>query len=234
MPAIWSGYTPKAVQQWPGAMALRPQVFIEMVHDICASIARMGFSKLFMLDCHGQHGPMLNVVTKLIADEFGFYYSSATPVPFFAQKFNEIRKSPQGGASHACEYEASLILHISPELVYPELFNNEDLLQHHSAFIAARRHARLPEGNLVHLRHSGAEIRCLRRSHRRDRGDRPSADRGFCGKRFRVYARVLFPQTDRSGKQHESLGPDLSLLFTKQKDCAHRAQSFYFSGSHRI
>lgn len=136
MPAIWSGYTPRAVQQWPGAMALRPQVFIEMVHDICASIARMGFSKLFMLDCHGQHGPMLNVVTKLIADEFGFYYSSATPVPFFAQKFNEIRKSPQGGASHACEYEASLILHISPELVHPELFNNEDLLQHHSAFIA--------------------------------------------------------------------------------------------------
>ena len=45
-------------------------------------------------------------------------------------------RSASPGASHACEYEASLILHISPELVYPELFNNEDLLQHHSAFIA--------------------------------------------------------------------------------------------------
>ena len=69
MPTVWSGYTPKVVQEFGGAMAVRPQIFIEMIHDICASVARMGFSKLFMLDCHGQHGPMLNVVTKLIADE---------------------------------------------------------------------------------------------------------------------------------------------------------------------
>lgn len=136
MPTVWSGYTPLAVQQWPGAMALRPQIFVEMIHDICASIARMGFKKLFMLDCHGQHGPMLNMVTKLIADEFGYYYSCATPIPFFKDKFNEIRKSEIGGASHACEYEASLIMHISPELVKAELFNNEDRLQYHTDFIA--------------------------------------------------------------------------------------------------
>ena len=74
MPTVWSGYTPKVVQEFGGAMAVRPQIFVEMIHDICASIARMGFSKLFMLDCHGQHGPMLNMVTKLIADEFGYYW----------------------------------------------------------------------------------------------------------------------------------------------------------------
>ena len=38
--------------------------------------------------------------------------------------------------SHACEYEASLILHISPELVKPEKFTDVDILQHHSDFIA--------------------------------------------------------------------------------------------------
>ena len=136
MPTVWSGYTPKVVQEFGGAMAVRPQIFIEMIHDICASVARMGFSKLFMLDCHGQHGPMLNVVTKLIADEFGYYYTCATPVPFFAEEFNKVRKSGRGGASHACEYEASLILHISPELVKPEKFTDVDKLQHYSKFIA--------------------------------------------------------------------------------------------------
>jgi creatinine amidohydrolase len=136
MPAIWSGYTPKYIRKFPGGMGLRPQVFTEMVHDICASIADMGFEKLFMLDCHGQHGPMLNMVTKLIADEYGYYYSCATPIPFFAEEFNKIRKSDRGGASHACEYEASLIMHISPELVKPELFTGEDALKHHSKFVS--------------------------------------------------------------------------------------------------
>ncbi|MEG1524784.1 MAG: creatininase family protein [Clostridia bacterium] len=136
MPAVWSGYTPKSVGKWPGAMRLRPQVFADMIHDICASLADMGFSKLLMLDCHGQHGPMLNMVTKLIADEYAFYYTVASPVPFSAKEFNAIRKSPHGGCSHSGEWETSLIMLFSPELVHPEKFYREDRLQHHSDFIA--------------------------------------------------------------------------------------------------
>ena len=136
MPTVWSGYTPKYIRRFPGGIGLRPQVFIDMMHDICASIADMGFTKLFMLDCHGQHGPMLNVVTKLIADEYGYYYTCATPIPFFTEAFNRIRKSAQGGASHACEYETSLLLHISPRLVKTELFTDADALKHHSRFVA--------------------------------------------------------------------------------------------------
>ena len=136
MPAVWSGYTPKAVAKWPGAMRLRPQVFAEMIHDICASLAEMGFSKLLMLDCHGQHGPMLNMATKLIADEYGYYYTVASPVPFSAKEFNEIRKSPRGGCSHSGEWEASLLMLICPELVKTEQFCGDDLLKHHSDFVA--------------------------------------------------------------------------------------------------
>lgn len=136
LPTIWAGYTPKAIGKWPGAMRLSPQVFTEMVHGICASIADMGFSKLFMLDCHGQHGPMLNMVTKLIADEYGYYYTVATPFALSAKEFNKIRKSPRGGCSHAGEWETSMILHISPELVKTEKYTAVDALQHHSEFIA--------------------------------------------------------------------------------------------------
>ena len=136
MPTVWGGYTPKSIRKFPGGMGVRPQVFIEYIHDICASIADMGFSKLFMLDCHGQHGPMLNIVTKLIADEYGYYYATSTPIPYFAEAFNKVRKSGRGGASHACEYEASLIMHISPELVKPELFTDADTLQYNSKYVA--------------------------------------------------------------------------------------------------
>lgn len=136
MPTVWSGYTPKAIGKWPGAMQLSPRVFVDMMHGICASLANMGFEKLFMLDCHGQHGPMLNMATKLIADEYGYYYSAATPFALSAGEFDKFRKSPRGGCSHAGEWEASLILHISPELVKRDKFTPVDAIRHHSEFVS--------------------------------------------------------------------------------------------------
>lgn len=136
MPTVWSGYTCGAIAKWPGAMKLSPRVFTDMMHGICDSLAGMGFSKLFMLDCHGQHGPMLNTVTKLIADEYGFYYTIATPFTLSAPEFAKFRKSPRGGCSHAGEWEASMILHISPELVKKDQFTNVDALRHHSEFVS--------------------------------------------------------------------------------------------------
>lgn len=136
MPTVWSGYTPKAIGKWPGAMRLAPGVFADMMHGICASLADMGFSKLFMLDCHGQHAPMLNMVTKRIADEYEYYYASATPFALSAAEFDKIRKSPRGGCSHAGEWETSLILHISPELVKRDKFTPVDAIRHSSEFVS--------------------------------------------------------------------------------------------------
>lgn len=136
MPTIWSGYTPKFVAQWPGCIQLRPQVFIDMVHDICASLVEMGFSKVVMIDCHGQHAPMLDVVTKLIADEYSKYLVVASPLVFSASEFNKVRKSERGGVSHAGEWEASLIMHISPELARTELYTDIDKMRYHTEFIA--------------------------------------------------------------------------------------------------
>jgi len=136
MPTVWAGYTPKAVGKWPGAMRVRPQIFMEYVCDICRSIADMGFSKLLMLDCHGQHNPMLNMVTKLIADEYNYYYAVVGPVALSKDEFNAVRESERGGCSHSGEWEASLDLYMSPELCKPELFTDVDMLKHHTKFVA--------------------------------------------------------------------------------------------------
>ncbi|MCR5004716.1 MAG: creatininase family protein [Clostridiales bacterium] len=136
LPPVWSGYTPDFVGQWPGAMRLHPQVFIDMVHGICSSIADMGFTHLVMVDCHGQHGPMLNIVTKLIADEYGYYYTVTSPLTFSAKEFNEVRKSPRGGVSHSGEWEASMVMKISPELVHPDKFTDVDLQRYQTEFVS--------------------------------------------------------------------------------------------------
>jgi creatinine amidohydrolase len=136
MPTVWSGYTPKEVARWPGAMRVRIPVFTDMVHDICASLVEMGFRKIVMIDCHGQHNPMLNIVTKQIADEYGAYLTVASPFVLTAAEFNAVRKSARGGVSHACEWETSMILHINPELVKTDQLTDVDVIHHHSAFVA--------------------------------------------------------------------------------------------------
>ncbi len=135
MPAVWSGYTPKTVRQWPGSIVLRPRVFMEMIHDVCASLIEMGFKKILMLDCHGQHGPMLNVVTKEIADEYGVYMAVTKPMDFSAAEFNKIRKSERGGVLHACEWETSVML-LYTDLVNMDEATAEDRMRYHSDFVA--------------------------------------------------------------------------------------------------
>jgi creatinine amidohydrolase len=110
MPAVWSTYSVDAVGQWPGLIKVRTRVVIDLVHDIVASLLRMGFRKVLMLNAHGNNPPLLGTVLRELADEF-----EAAPVlgnvwAFGAESFNQVRRSAPGGAIHACEYETSLML----------------------------------------------------------------------------------------------------------------------------
>ena len=135
MPTVWSGYSPKSMLKWPGTMALRPQVFIDMIHDICASLAQMGFHKIVMLDCHGQHAPMLNVVTKLIADEYGVYMAVTSPLTMSAEEFNKVRRSERGGVLHACEWETSVMLACTDKVKMDKAVSC-DTMRVHSDFVS--------------------------------------------------------------------------------------------------
>lgn len=135
MPTVWSGYSPNEMLRWPGTMQLGIDVFTDMIYGVCSSIAKMGFKKLIMLDCHGQHAPMLNIATKRIADDYGFYYAVTSPLVFSVKEFNEVRKSVQGGVLHACEWETSLMLYYTDRVKMEEV-TGEDIMRYHSKFVA--------------------------------------------------------------------------------------------------
>ncbi len=135
MPAIWGGYSPVSMGKWPGTMMVRPNVFIDYVHDVVASVVRSGFKKIVMMDCHGQHAPMLNIVTKLIADEFDVYAAVTSPLTMSAAEFNKIRKSERGGVLHACEWETAVMLHFT-DLVQMDKAVSIDRMRYNSEFVA--------------------------------------------------------------------------------------------------
>ncbi len=130
------GYSLKTMRQWPGTIIVRSRVFMDMVFDLCSSLLDMGFEKLAMLDCHGGHGGPLNTVSRELCDATDKAVTIINPAVMARSEFNAARKSPAGGAIHAGEYETSLVLHISPEVVDMTKATNVDIMRYHSDFVA--------------------------------------------------------------------------------------------------
>jgi creatinine amidohydrolase len=135
LPAIWTGYSTKDMVRWPGTMRVRPQVFMDLIFDVCGSLIEMGFRKLMLLNCHGHHTGALRVVTRQIADAHDVYMAVVSPGSLAAERFQEIRRSSRGGSIHAGEYETSLMLHLGQPVEMSEA-TDRDAMQYHSEFVA--------------------------------------------------------------------------------------------------
>ncbi len=136
MDTIRYGYSMKIMRQWPGTVVVRSRVFMDMVFDICKSVLDMGFDKMALLDCHGHHSGPLNVVMRELCDATDKAISIISPAVMSREAFHPIRKSPQGGSIHACEWETSLLLYLSPEVVDMSKATDEDAMRYHSDFVA--------------------------------------------------------------------------------------------------
>lgn len=137
MPTFWAGYSPNSmnVKKWPGTIQVRMSVLIEYLYDITASLVKMGFKKIVMVDTHGQHAPILNIVSKRIADDFDIYPALTSPLAMCIKEFNEVRKSKRGGVLHGCEYETSLMM-LFTKLVKRDKLVDYDIMRYHSDFVA--------------------------------------------------------------------------------------------------
>ncbi|MCL6087720.1 MAG: creatininase family protein [Actinobacteria bacterium] len=136
MPTVWTGYSPKKMTKWPGTMRVRTRVVIDLIHDILSSLCDMGFKKIVVIDAHGQHRGMLEVAIREIADDYNVYCALTNPVSMMAEKFAKIRKSEIGGATHACEYETSLLMAMGFNIDLSKA-TDEDKLTYKSEFYVA-------------------------------------------------------------------------------------------------
>jgi len=110
MPCVWSTYSVDALGKWPGLIKVRTRTVIDLVHDIVASLLRMGFRKVILLNGHGNNPGLLDVALRELADEFEAAPILANVWSLSAESFNRVRRSAPGGAIHADEYETSLVL----------------------------------------------------------------------------------------------------------------------------
>jgi creatinine amidohydrolase len=101
---------------FPGTIALSPALLLELLTAVCDEIARNGFKKIVIVNCHGGNKDLLNYFMMSIL------HSRKDYVVFFPgllsdpdkKKWDQLLKTSYHG--HACECETSLVLATRPEL----------------------------------------------------------------------------------------------------------------------
>jgi creatinine amidohydrolase len=128
LPPVWFGYTVAMLKNWPGTVTIRPKVLIDFLYDICKSLIDMGFRKILIVNGHGNNPGVLDVVARSIGDDFKVFPGVANVYDQWDRSYiQKHRTSPEGGISHACEVETSVMLHLT-DLVDMSVADSTDLM----------------------------------------------------------------------------------------------------------
>lgn len=125
---VYFGYSMSIVEKWPGTVKIRTRVFMDYMFDMIDAMMNMGFGKITLLDCHGNHDGLLRTVMREIADKHGKFICTLSPAKLCEPVYNKIKKDPEGDI-HGGEWETSMILAYRPELVNPAEYTGVDAIR---------------------------------------------------------------------------------------------------------
>jgi creatinine amidohydrolase len=115
LPVLWTGLSEHHMS-FGGTITLDNEAFARVVEGVVRSILRHGFKKIVLLNAHGGNENALRAITddltpkyKVPIVQFTYWYAAAVPIAKILET--------QGGLSHACEAETSMMMAVRPELV---------------------------------------------------------------------------------------------------------------------
>jgi creatinine amidohydrolase len=115
LPVLWTGLSEHHMS-FGGTITLDNAAFAAVVEGVVRSILRHGFRKIVLLNAHGGNENALRSITddltpkyKVPIVQFTYWYAAAVPIAKILET--------QGGLSHACEAETSMMMAVRPELV---------------------------------------------------------------------------------------------------------------------
>ena len=139
-PPVWWGVSPHHMA-FPGTISLSTATFIDLLCDICRSIAKHGFKRILLLNGHGGNAELIGVAAIKLSEE-GLFVAACSYFALITDEMKAIGESPIGGMSHGCEMETSLLLAVAPELVHMDLARADVRPNRNSYFTIDLRDAR--------------------------------------------------------------------------------------------
>lgn len=115
--SIAYGYSGKVMSQWPGTIRVNMDIIRDYVYDVCASLVDMGASKIAVINGHGHHCALLELMARKLADEKAVAPMILYPFGLACEGIKQAARGGSGASCHAGEFEASLMLFLQPECV---------------------------------------------------------------------------------------------------------------------
>jgi creatinine amidohydrolase len=117
LPTLWPGHSTHHLG-FPGTLSVSQMPYISLVVEMCRSIAKMGATKVFLLNGHGGNDVPVRAALRELKTEFPkIQFVFASYWSLAAATIKKVRQSEMGGLGHACEMEASVMLYLHPEKV---------------------------------------------------------------------------------------------------------------------
>ena len=119
VPPIWTGVSAHHMD-FPGSITLRARVFIDLLHDICASLHHHGFRRIVLLNGHGGNRSSLEVLGQELFVELGLTVNTLAYWDLVPELVKSLKKTTSAGMRYSGELETSLMLYLAPGLVNRE------------------------------------------------------------------------------------------------------------------
>lgn len=115
LPVLWTGLSEHHMS-FGGTVTLDNAAFAAVVEGVVKSVLRHGFKRIVLLNAHGGNENALRTITDDLTPkyaaaivQFTYWYAAAVPIAKILET--------QGGLSHACEAETSMMMAVRPDLV---------------------------------------------------------------------------------------------------------------------
>ncbi|MFY9234196.1 MAG: creatininase family protein [Fimbriimonadaceae bacterium] len=126
-PTLWLGASGHHLK-FPGTLSADFDTYMGAIESVCTSLIPHGFTKFYVINGHGGNTEPNGVaMRKLKAGYPELTFGHSGYFAFIADKVAGILEGPVKEMRHACEAEASLMLHLHPELVRKDQLRDDGL-----------------------------------------------------------------------------------------------------------
>lgn len=115
LPVIWTGLSEHHMS-FGGTITLETAAFFALIDGVVRSVLRHGFRRIVLLNAHGGNENALRTIVDDLTPKLGvpivqftYWYAAAVAIARILEA--------QGGLSHACEAETSMMMAVRPDLV---------------------------------------------------------------------------------------------------------------------
>ncbi len=126
-PTLWLGASAHHLK-FPGSLSASFETYIGAIEDVVESLIGYGFEGFFVLNGHGGNAEPNGVAMRKLKirhpDKTLVYSNYYT---FTQEAAAEVMTGPLNHIRHACEAEASLIMHVRPDLVRKDMLRDDGL-----------------------------------------------------------------------------------------------------------